>query len=55
MVERGSGGAVVNVSSIASKIAIQDFVIYCGTKGAVDQITKVMAYELGSHKVSDMI
>ena len=51
MVERGSGGAIINVSSQASQVALQDHLVYCSSKGAVDQATRCMALELGKHQV----
>ena len=49
--ERGSGGAIINVSSQASQVALQDHLVYCSSKGAVDQATRCMALELGKHQV----
>ncbi|XP_073462809.1 L-xylulose reductase [Aquarana catesbeiana] len=51
MVERGVPGAIVNVSSQASQVALQDHAVYCATKGALDMLTKVMALELGPKKI----
>ena len=51
MVERGNGGAIVNISSLASTRALTDHIAYCSSKAAVDMITKIMALELGPHKV----
>ncbi|AWP17182.1 L-xylulose reductase [Scophthalmus maximus] len=51
MKARGSGGSIVNLSSQASKCALRDHAVYCATKGAVDMLTKVMALELGPHKI----
>ena len=51
MIARGKGGSIVNVSSQASKIALAEHAVYCGTKGALDQVTRVMALELGPHQV----
>ncbi|XP_067860251.1 L-xylulose reductase [Heptranchias perlo] len=48
---RGEGGAIVNISSQASQCALQDHAVYCASKGAVDMLTKVMALELGPHKI----
>lgn len=42
-----SGAAIVNVSSQSSFRALDDHTIYCATKGALDQMTRVMALELG--------
>ncbi|KAG9473586.1 hypothetical protein GDO78_004075, partial [Eleutherodactylus coqui] len=51
MMKRGVGGAIVNVSSQASQVALQDHAVYCSTKGALDTLTKVMALELGPKKI----
>ncbi|XP_063819740.1 L-xylulose reductase-like [Pseudophryne corroboree] len=51
MIERGVPGAIVNVSSQASQAAIADHAVYCGTKGALDIISKTMALELGPNKI----
>jgi len=51
MIARGTGGAIVNLSSQASKIALADHTSYCASKGAIDQLTRVMALELGRHNI----
>ncbi len=51
MIERGHGGAIVNVSSQASQAALADHAAYCASKGALDQLTRVMALELGPHNI----
>ncbi|KAL3870404.1 hypothetical protein ACJMK2_038472 [Sinanodonta woodiana] len=51
MVERGNGGAIVNVSSVASRTAFMNMASYCSSKGAMDSLTQVMATELGPHKI----
>jgi 3-oxoacyl-[acyl-carrier protein] reductase len=45
------GGSVINVSSVASSATPPHTVIYTGTKGAVDAITRVLAKELGPKKI----
>ena len=40
MIERKISGSIVNVSSQASHVALQDHAIYCASKGAVDMLTK---------------
>ena len=45
------GGAVINVSSVASSATPPNSAIYTGTKGAVDAITRALARELGSKKI----
>ncbi|XP_054153306.1 L-xylulose reductase-like [Oppia nitens] len=44
-------GVIVNISSQSSMRALKDHVVYCATKGAVDQITRVMALELAQHHI----
>jgi 3-oxoacyl-[acyl-carrier protein] reductase len=45
------GGTVINISSAATSMAPPNSVIYTGTKGAVDAITRVLANELGPRKI----
>ncbi|XP_015791242.1 L-xylulose reductase [Tetranychus urticae] len=47
----GKPGSIVNVSSQAGMVALQDHVAYCASKGAVDQITRVSALELGPFNI----
>lgn len=51
MVERGDGGAIVNMSSIGGMRAAPRHTIYCSSKGALDMLTRTMALELGPHKI----
>jgi NAD(P)-dependent dehydrogenase (short-subunit alcohol dehydrogenase family) len=51
MIERKSGGAIVNISSVANILAFQDHTTYCISKAGVDQLTRCMALELGPHKI----
>ncbi|UYV75824.1 hypothetical protein LAZ67_13001446 [Cordylochernes scorpioides] len=39
------------IDSQASLVALPDHTVYCASKAALDQITKVMALELGPHKI----
>ena len=43
----GSGGAIVNVSSVAATIAFPGIAAYSATKSAVDRLTRVAAMESG--------
>jgi 3-oxoacyl-[acyl-carrier protein] reductase len=45
-----NGGSVINLSSIAS-MGVPQAAVYCGTKGAVDAITRGLALELGPRKI----
>jgi 3-oxoacyl-[acyl-carrier protein] reductase len=42
-----AGGSIINISSIASTLAVPESAVYSGTKGAVDSITRSLASELG--------
>jgi L-xylulose reductase len=51
MIQRGAGGTIVNLSSQASMVGLADHTAYCASKGALDQLTRVMALELGRHNI----
>ncbi len=44
-------GSIVNVSSDASFLGVIDHAAYCASKAALDAVTRVMANELGPHRV----
>jgi 3-oxoacyl-[acyl-carrier protein] reductase len=46
-----AGGAVINISSGASRITPPNTSVYTGTKGAVDAITRTLAKELGPRNI----
>ena len=50
MMERGSG-SIVNISSIAGKMAFPEEAGYCGTKAGVLGLTRSLAVELAPHGV----
>jgi 3-oxoacyl-[acyl-carrier protein] reductase len=45
------GGSVINISSIASRLAQPGTAIYTATKASVDVITRVLAKELGPRRI----
>jgi NAD(P)-dependent dehydrogenase (short-subunit alcohol dehydrogenase family) len=45
------GGAIVNVASISSLVALPTTAAYSASKGAVAQLTRVIAAEFGKHNV----
>jgi len=51
MVERGSRGAIVNVSSGAATSARLGAAGYCGSKAAINMLTQALAIELGPHGI----
>jgi NAD(P)-dependent dehydrogenase (short-subunit alcohol dehydrogenase family) len=51
MVKQGGGGAIVNMSSVNAVMAIANQVPYVVSKGAINQLTKVMALALAPHRI----
>ncbi|KAK7111671.1 L-xylulose reductase-like [Littorina saxatilis] len=51
MVDKGTGGSIVHISSTAAKAGLADHAAYCPTKAAVDSLMQVMAVELGPKKI----
>ncbi len=51
MVAQGGGGAIVNMSSVNAVMAIPNQVAYVVSKGALNQLTKVMAVSLAPHGI----
>lgn len=51
MIERGAGGAIVNISSIAGQNAFPLRLGYCAAKAAVNHMTRVMAIEWATHAI----
>ncbi|KAJ6648391.1 L-xylulose reductase [Pseudolycoriella hygida] len=51
MVRRGTGGAILNISSGAAKRVGVQTAIYSATKAAIENLTKTMAVELAPHNI----
>ena len=51
MMKQGTGGSIINISSIASVVGIQGLVAYSAAKGGINQLTRVMALEFASKKI----
>ena len=51
MVERGGGGAIVNISSISGKAGRANIGAYAASKSGVIGLTQVLAVELGPHSI----
>lgn len=51
MVERNTGGKIINVASIAGVIAWPRMAAYCASKGGCIQLTKVMALEWARYDI----
>jgi NAD(P)-dependent dehydrogenase (short-subunit alcohol dehydrogenase family) len=52
MVEQGTGGRIVNVSSAADILVVADLGAYTAAKGAIVALTKVLALELADHGIT---
>ena len=52
MVERGSGGRIVNVTSVHEHVPLEGASAYCAAKGGLGLLTKVMALELAEHGIT---
>jgi NAD(P)-dependent dehydrogenase (short-subunit alcohol dehydrogenase family) len=51
MIAEQRQGSIVNVSSQASLVALEDHLAYCASKAAMDAITRAMCLELGPHGI----
>lgn len=51
MVERGSGGKIINVASIGALVVWPKMSAYCASKGGCLQLTKVMALEWARYNI----
>ncbi len=51
MLGRGGGGCIVNVASIVSVVGMPQTAAYAASKGAIAQLTKVIAVEYGGRAI----
>lgn len=51
MVEQGTGGQIVNISSMIGQQGFAQRAPYCASKAGVDNLTRVFATELAEHNV----
>jgi 2-deoxy-D-gluconate 3-dehydrogenase len=52
MIERGQGGKIVNVASQMGLVGDQERAVYCATKAAVVNLTRVLALEWAPYSVN---
>jgi NAD(P)-dependent dehydrogenase (short-subunit alcohol dehydrogenase family) len=52
MVEQGTGGRIVNVTSAADILVVAELGAYIAAKGAIVAMTKVLALELAGHDIT---
>ncbi|SJN23308.1 SDR family oxidoreductase [Psychrobacter sp. JB385] len=46
------GGRIVNLSSTTTRMMLPTYGSYCATKGAVEQLTRIFAKEVGARKIT---
>jgi NAD(P)-dependent dehydrogenase (short-subunit alcohol dehydrogenase family) len=51
LIERGEGGAIVNISSIAGKMMAPTTAAYAASKAGIHALTAAMSGEVGAHKI----
>ena len=51
MIDRGGGGAIVNVGSTSGHRGIRNKLAYAAAKGGVNNLTRAMAMELAPHRI----
>ena len=51
MIEKKIEGSIVNISSQASQVSLPSHVSYCTSKGALNQLTRCIALDLGPHGI----
>jgi NAD(P)-dependent dehydrogenase (short-subunit alcohol dehydrogenase family) len=52
MVDNGTRGRIVNITSVHEHIPLPDSAAYCAAKGGLGLLTKVMALDLGEHGIT---
>jgi NAD(P)-dependent dehydrogenase (short-subunit alcohol dehydrogenase family) len=52
MVESGTRGRIINITSVHEHIPLPNAAAYCVAKGGLGLLTKVMALELGEHGIT---
>ena len=49
---KSGGGKIINMSSQAALVALDNHVAYCASKGAIVSMTKVLAYEWAQYNIN---
>lgn len=52
MIDRGQGGKIINMSSVAGRKGVARFAAYCASKFAVRGFTQSLALELASYRIN---
>jgi 3-oxoacyl-[acyl-carrier protein] reductase len=46
------GGAIINITSTVTRVMLPNYGVYAATKGALEQLTRVLAKELGARSIT---
>jgi NAD(P)-dependent dehydrogenase (short-subunit alcohol dehydrogenase family) len=52
MVEAGTEGRIINITSVHEHVPLRESAAYCAAKGGLGLLTKTMALELGEHGIT---
>jgi len=52
MIKQGSGGKIINISSIMGEVALPPRSAYCASKGGIIALTRALATELAEHRIT---
>jgi glucose 1-dehydrogenase len=52
MVQAGSGGKIVNITSVNAQVVVPGLCHYCASKGGLQMLTKALAVELAPHRIN---
>lgn len=52
MIAQGSGGSIINISSVHEDLPMQTNAPYCAAKGGLRMLMRTIAVELASHKIT---
>lgn len=52
MLERGGGGRIINISSVAGKQGVPRYAAYCASKFAIRGFSQSLALELAAHQIT---
>lgn len=51
MISQGTGGSIINISSIAAAVGVRNLAAYSAAKGGINQLTRVLALEWAEHQI----
>ena len=50
--QMADGGAIINITSTVTRVMLPNYGVYAATKGALEQMTRVLAKELGPRSIT---